>query len=261
MNSRIAFIKLIFNLIDKDKKGSLPVSDVLKEMKLDEQILNDLGYLNEEEFFNLLENFPTERQNYITEQELVAFLLSRSDSAEEYLYKYKNNMEKANMREENDFQFNNYEYEHRAEEYEMENQKNEEEEEELPGMDTKKFEFLREGSTEERLDKLKESMSRSSSKRAFYSSKKSEKLKKFNSNLTKDLKNKISQKSKVAKSYQDYQDFQNKYKQKSSLNFTVPKPFEFLKKDYHFKKMEKIQQMKERKKKTNFLTIDLNLIN
>ena len=52
MNSHLAFGKLIFQLLDKDKTGFVAKNDLLKEMDLDDQILNDLGFFSEE---NLLE--------------------------------------------------------------------------------------------------------------------------------------------------------------------------------------------------------------
>ena len=41
----------------------------------------------------------------------------------------------------------------------------------------------------------------------------------------------------------------NNYQKKSDLNFTIPKPFEFLKEDYHGKKLLKMREILEERKK------------
>jgi hypothetical protein len=73
----------------------------------------------------------------------------------------------------------------------------------------------------------------------------------FNSKLTGDLRQKImDQNSKgIQVSYKDYLNFLNKYKSKENLNFTVPKPFEFSKRDDHSKKLLKIEEILEERKR------------
>ncbi len=87
----------------------------------------------------------------------------------------------------------------------------------------------------------------SSSHKNFHQS--NSKIKQHNSNLTKSLKKQIDSDSKVNVTYKDYTNFLNKYQTKGELNFTIPKPFEFLKNDYSSKKMAKIQEILEERKR------------
>ena len=41
-----------------------------------------------------------------------------------------------------------------------------------------------------------------------------------------------------------------RYNKKSDINFTIPEPFNFLKKNYHQKKLTKIQEILEERQKT-----------
>lgn len=51
--------------------------------------------------------------------------------------------------------------------------------------------------------------------------------------------------------YKDYTDFVNRYKvsSKSELNFTIPKPFPFMKKDYNQRKLKKMEEILEERKR------------
>jgi hypothetical protein len=246
MNSHLAFIKLIFNLLDKEKKGIVDKELIARDLNLEENILNDLGFENLQTFKQGLDTFPTQIQGYMSEKELIALLLSRSELADEFLNNFKNNQPYSSMQEENNYEFKscnerNYLTEH--DQYEKEH----------PGMNNNNMEYLQYPTTHERLDKLRESFSAHSSytgPNANQASGKSKsELNKFNISLTNNLKNKIKSKSKVKVSYKDYSDFLNKYKNKGELNFTIPKPFDFLKKDYSTKKMEKIQEILEERKR------------
>jgi hypothetical protein len=107
MNSHLAFGKLIFKLLDKEKNGFVLKSDFLREMDLDEQILNDLGFFTEENLMECLKIFKSEKEDFLNEQEFIALLLSRSELNEEYLENYRNNNEEGNMLEENNYDFDN----------------------------------------------------------------------------------------------------------------------------------------------------------
>jgi hypothetical protein len=54
VNSHLAFTKLIFNLLNKDKTGYIYKDDIINNMKLDEGIFNDLGFENEELFMEVI---------------------------------------------------------------------------------------------------------------------------------------------------------------------------------------------------------------
>jgi hypothetical protein len=108
--------------------------------------------------------------------------------------------------------------------------------------------FLKYYSTHERLDKMKESFSHSLEKAK---SQKEKKFGSYNSKLTSALKQKItnSDNKDVKVSYKDYLNFLNNYKSKEYLNFTIPKPYEFSKRDDHSKKILKIEEILEERKR------------
>jgi len=105
MNSHLAFGKLIFQLLDKNKKGLVSKLELLKELELDDNILFDLGFENQQNLFQKLQEYKTEKEGYLDEQEFIAFLLSRSDLNEEYLENYRNNFADSNMKDENNYDF------------------------------------------------------------------------------------------------------------------------------------------------------------
>lgn len=50
IQSHIAFIKWMFRSLDKEGAGYIPKVEVLRDMKLDEQIINELGFEGEDDF-------------------------------------------------------------------------------------------------------------------------------------------------------------------------------------------------------------------
>lgn len=83
MNSHIAFIKMIFNLIDKQRSGQIIKMDCLNNLQLENNIIIDLGFNSPEHFVSVLNDFPTEQEGIMTEKEFIAFLLSQSNIAGE----------------------------------------------------------------------------------------------------------------------------------------------------------------------------------
>ena len=83
MNSHIAFIKMIFNLIDRERAGFIVKMDCLNNLHLENNILTELGFSSSEHFVNILNNFQTEQEGIMTEKEFIAFLLSQSQLAGE----------------------------------------------------------------------------------------------------------------------------------------------------------------------------------
>ena len=65
-------------------------------------------------------------------------------------------------------------------------------------------------------------------------------------NQSNSSKSKINSKN-IKISYKDYNEFVNKYKveKKCELNFTIPKPFPFMKKDYDQRKLRKMEEILE----------------
>jgi len=142
------------------------------------------------------------------------------------------------------------------------------------------FEFLNFNLTGERLSKLRETLNKNAAlnqsanltksnaniQQETDNNYKSQNMGEFNSRLTKSLKKKIHRKenlnnsknkiktkdsNNIKISYKDYTDFVNKYKvsSKSELNFTIPKPFPFMKKDYGIRKLKKMEEILEERKR------------
>lgn len=136
------------------------------------------------------------------------------------------------------------------------------------------FEFLNYNTTGERLNKLRETLTKQASlnqslnlsrSKEKFNSENYKNIGDFNSRLTKSLRRKIKRqenvnnlsqsrienKKNIKISYKDYTDFVNKYKvsSKGELNFTIPKPFPFMKKDYHQRKLRKMQEILEERKR------------
>jgi len=145
------------------------------------------------------------------------------------------------------------------------------------------FDFLECNSTGERLNKLREtkdkhmklnrSLKISKSNANIHDNhdvQKRQKIGDFNSRLTRSLKKKIQrrenletsksknylktdeskEKNNIKISYKDYTDFVNRYKvsKKSELNFTIPKPFPFMKREYNQRKLKKMEEILEERK-------------
>jgi hypothetical protein len=150
---------------------------------------------------------------------MIGFLLSHNEMGEHYLINYQNEDDN-NFREENGYNFDN--------------------QEDIDYNNMNPLEFLEAKTTHDRLNKLKNSLC--------YSVDHS-KTREFNSNLTSDLKNKIKLENNVKVTYKDYLDFTKQYKTKKQLKFTIPKPFEFARRNDHSKKLRKIENILEDRKK------------
>ena len=102
LKSHIAFGRVIFQILNKNKTGLVPKSEFLKELDLDLNILIDLGFENYENLAEILISFNTENEDFIEEEEFIVFLISRSDLKKEYLdyYKYKGEIQDLNIENE-----------------------------------------------------------------------------------------------------------------------------------------------------------------
>ena len=190
LHPHMAFVKMIYNLLKKDN-GLVDKQDIIE--KIDDRILNDLGFDSLQYFKEALTKFPSEKEGLLALYELTGFLLSHSELGEEYLLNIQNNMQSDNQL---DF------------EYQL---------------------------TDDEIVKYKEKRSNS--------------IDNFNSNLTIDLKKTIKS-NKLKVNYDDYLEFTEKFKTRNDLKFTIPDPFEFLKKyDYSKKNMKVEEILDERKRK------------
>jgi len=79
VGSHVAFIKLIFNLLDKAKVGEVKKIDLIRDLKLDHKILRDLGFESEDVFLSCLCDNETSKEGYVNEDEFIQFLLSNLD--------------------------------------------------------------------------------------------------------------------------------------------------------------------------------------
>ena len=252
-----SFIKMIFNLLPKNSKGKTLKNRIALEMKLDDDMIKELGFNDEDDFQNKLIKFPTKELNYMNEEEFASFLLNKGkDPNEIEINENQTNENKVIIQEEN-----------------------------LPGMSTTTFDFLKNPSTKERLRQvnklLNKKKSKSSSNLFFNKNKKNLKLDENDYIYYKDRhkynnRNTFNNSNRLNNSYENkymlnkennnsmYKTFTNfnattnynsnnfidKFNKKSDINFTVPEPFNFLKKNYHEKKLTKIQEILEERQKT-----------
>lgn len=236
--SFIAFIKMIYAMLDKEKKGTISKNAILNELYLDDKILQDLGFESHEQFINSLNNYEPEdkEQGELNEKDFVQFLLGECDFKDEILYylnntpettsklkKKKKNKRKKKGDSDSEIEISDFDSS-----------------EDLPGMRTHVYDFLECGNYKEKLDKLNEILKEPSNK---------EQTKKcFRSSSQKKMKIKVRN-EKIRISYHEYLTFLRRYHTKDQINFTIPQPFEFLKRDYQQKKMMKIKEILEEKVK------------
>ena len=247
------FMKLIFGMLTKNEDGEVAKNKIISEMKLDESAIIELGFKNKNELEYKLNNFPTKNPGYMTENEFYSFLLQKNKIPKNYSnininknQLYKNNIPKKSQSipiSPKGFQKNNN--------CEI-----------LPGMSTSYFDFLKNPSTYARLKHINKTLKGKRAKSAFDDSRDKNMNKSFDfkKNSYRNIR-----KNKLNKSYEndknthtDNNNFYfttnghfniNNYNKKSDLNFTIPKPFEFLKEDYHGKKLIKMKEILEERKK------------
>ena len=58
---------MIFNLLPKNSKGKALKNRIALEMKLDDEMIKELGFNDEDDFQNKLSKFPTKELNYMNE--------------------------------------------------------------------------------------------------------------------------------------------------------------------------------------------------
>ena len=250
-----SFIKMIFRLLPKNNKGKTLKNRIPLEMKLDEDTIKELGFKDEDDFKDKLIKFPTKEINYMNEEEFTSFLLNKGrDPNQINEEENQNNFQNILIPEEN-----------------------------LPGMSTTTFDFLKNPSTKARLNHVNKILKGKKSKSSTNLFNKNKNKKNLRIDEQDFIYYKDRHKHKLNNSYEknnytkenniNYQinnnnlhhtytnnfynsknnnnyNFMEKYNKKSDINFTVPEPFNFLKKDYHEKKLTKIQEILEERQKT-----------
>ena len=267
-----SFIKMIFKMMPKNNKGKTLKNRIAFEMKLDENMVKELGFEDKKDFEDKLNKYKTKENNYMSEEEFTDFLINKGQVPKEEEEEEKQNDIKASQLYSLTGQ-NFYKYP-------MGVGQMTEVEENLPGMSTATFDFLKNPSTKARLRHVNKVLGKKSNSSSNFFNK--SKLKytydkndfiyyrdrnKFNNKnkFKNKLNNSFDARHMISNTYNNYdenlpQDNYNntynnsyfnvyRYNKKSDINFTIPEPFEFLKKNYHEKKLTKIQEILEERKK------------
>ena len=223
VGSFIAFSKLVFSLIDKDQNGFITKEYLLENVSLDDRILQDLGFKDQNEFKELLLN--SNKGDKITENDFVNILLSKAGILDDYPMMTMNNISAST----NEFRGNSGDI--------VKISDDEDSDFDLPGLRTHVYDFLELPDNYQKLEALK----KLEEENLYDSIKPNKKLSKKKKNIILDL----SKNRKIAISYHEYLTFLRRYHHKDQINFTIPEPFEFLKKNYQKKKIQKIKEILE----------------
>ena len=223
VDSFIAFAKLVFSLIDKDQNGFITKEYLLENVSLDDRILQDLGFKDQNEFKELLLN--SNKGDKITENDFVNILLSKAGILDDYPMMTMNNISAST----NEFRGNSGDI--------VKISDDEDSDFDLPGLRTHVYDFLELPDNYQKLEALK----KLEEENLYDSIKPNKKLSKKKKNIILDL----SKNRKIAISYHEYLTFLRRYHHKDQINFTIPEPFEFLKKNYQKKKIQKIKEILE----------------
>ena len=223
VGSFIAFAKLVFSLIDKDQNGFITKEYLLENVSLDDKILQDLGFKDQNEFKELLLN--SNKGDKITENDFVNILLSKAGILDDYPMMTMNNISAST----NEFRGNSGDI--------VKISDDEDSDFDLPGLRTHVYDFLELPDNYQKLEALK----KLEEENLYDSIKPNKKLSKKKKNIILDL----SKNRKIAISYHEYLTFLRRYHHKDQINFTIPEPFEFLKKNYQKKKIQKIKEILE----------------
>ena len=228
INSFVAFAKLVFSLLDKEKNGFITKDFIISNISLDDKILQDLGFDNQDHFKQLLIN--SGKNDNITEKDFINILLGQTGVWDDYKDIY--NIPNVNV------STTSYTTKRRRKYGDdvVEISDEDDSDFDLPGLRTHVYDFLELPDNYQKLEALK-------------------KLEAENLyNTTKD-KNKSNNKKrnillnigdrKIAISYHEYLTFLRRFHRKNQINFTIPEPFDFLKKDYQRKKIQKIKEILE----------------
>ena len=233
ISSFVAFAKLVFALLDKDQNGFISKDYLVNNVTLDDKILQDLGFENQNNFKQIL--LKSNKNNNISEKDFINILLSQAGILEEYQAMNMNNLNNLNVS-------NSYETKRkRRSQYGDDIVKISDDEDsdfDLPGLRTHVYDFLELPDNYQKLEALKKLEEEN-----LYESKDN-----INKNQIKKKRNIILDLSKnrqIAISYHEYLTFLRRFHRKDQINFTIPEPFEFLKKNYQKKKIQKIKEILE----------------
>lgn len=272
--SQLTFIRMIFHILDYEKKGFITKESLNENLGLDQKILEDLGFQNENEFLEGLLSFQTSVDNVISEEEFVGYLLSHSNHNEQFLHNFihKNNNWDAlseNYNRTSHSGMKNTKYSNLVNyEGEIFNNDNNMRDNDFNNRSLKNLlsnsvsNFKKEGNIPD-FNNVNSDKNNNLIKSQLHS-KWNENLNKYNisrsAKYMMNLKRSILS-QKLNLSYNDYKEFIIGFKPKKDLNVTIPIPPSFY--DKKGKREAKIKQIIEerKKKKMRFLGIDLKQMN
>ena len=232
VSSFIAFAKLVFSLIDKEQNGFITKDYLIENVSLDDRILQDLGFKDQNNFKELLLN--SNKSEKITENDFVQILLSQAGILDDYQMMNVNNISSST----NEFKGNTT----NSNGGDIVKISDDEDSDfDLPGLRTHVYDFLELPDNYQKLEALK----KLEEENLYDSIKSGSKIHKKKKNIILDL----SKNRKIAISYHEYLTFLRRFHHKDQINFTIPEPFEFLKKNYQKKKIQKIKEILEERVK------------
>ena len=232
VSSFTAFAKLVFSLIDKEQNGFITKDYLIENVSLDDKILQDLGFKDQNNFKELLLN--SNKSEKITENDFVQILLSQAGILDDYQMMNVNNISSST----NEFKGNTT----NSNGGDIVKISDDEDSDfDLPGLRTHVYDFLELPDNYQKLEALK----KLEEENLYDSIKSGSKIHKKKKNIILDL----SKNRKIAISYHEYLTFLRRFHHKDQINFTIPEPFEFLKKNYQKKKIQKIKEILEERVK------------
>ena len=225
ISSFVAFAKLVFALLDKDQNGFITKDYLISNVTLDDRILQDLGFENQNNFKQLL--LKSNKNNNITEKDFINILLSQAGILEEYQAMNLNNLNASLSSNGNKKNKNKNIY---GEDI-VKISDDEDSDFDLPGLRTHVYDFLELPDNYQKLEALK----KLEEENLYDTQKDNKNAIKKKRNIILDL----SKNRKIAISYHEYLTFLRRFHRKDQVNFTIPEPFEFLKKIIRRKKFRK----------------------
>ena len=230
---QINYIKMIFSMLNKNNNNEVNKQQIPNDMKLNDSMLHEMGFENLNDFTQKLNDFPTNNNGFMNEEEFTNFLLNKGETNNNInnntYNNTVNNEEEKNPIETSNNNNNFYSTAPLKNNNNLTVEEEEDDDQPLPGMSTTTMDFLKNPSTKFRLNALNKSLNKKS-----HSKSPNHNTSLNNINYNNNLHHNKSS---------SHLNFSQTFSKKNDLNFTIPKPFNFLKKNYHEKKLLKIQEI------------------
>ena len=273
-----SLVKMIFNMMPKNIKGKTIKNRIGFEMKLKDDTAKELGFENKKDFEEKLSKYKTEDVNFMCEEEFAQFLISKGQQQEDEKKENEINDDNTNQ--------NVYIYQHLLnqlgdnEEFlpgmsnttfdflknpstkarlrslnAMNDTKSKSSSNMLVHAKNKNYPVDKEDYIFYR-DRYRVKNKNPRNNKFTCSSESGQvridqnKYSNMNMSTNINANNNINNYGTEAMPHNTYNNFSiYKYQKKSDINFTVPEPFNFLKKNYHEKKISKMKEILEERKK------------